>query len=109
MTAVRPATRQDLQRFFGDVPPMTMRAVVAEEDGEILGVAGVKRENGCLVAFSDAAADPAQHKRLAVRMAREVLAMMRGRTVYAVSRTESALLPHMGFEHVEGEVWRWHR
>lgn len=39
----RPATIADVERFYGHRPPYTMRALVVERAGTILGVIGVAR------------------------------------------------------------------
>jgi len=47
---VRPARAEDFEALYGHPAPYTLRAVVAEQDGEVLGVMGIFHANP-LMAF----------------------------------------------------------
>lgn len=49
MIKADPATPKDMEEFYGDKPPVTVRAVAVRLGGEIVAVAGVARG----VAFCD--------------------------------------------------------
>lgn len=59
MIIVRPATAADLLEFYGRMPPVTVKAVVAVKDGKIECVAGVTLEKDMTIAFSDMKAEGA--------------------------------------------------
>ena len=108
---IRPATEADIRRFYGSVK-WTFRAFAAELDGEVLAVAGIYYDWPHVVAFSSVkpgAND--RYKFTAGRMVMKVMELVRARTCYAVigpSFPESGkLLERLGFEHVEGRIYRW--
>lgn len=51
--SIRPAVETDFLEFYGKLPPLTTRAVVATHDGKVVGVAGVMLEHGCWFVFTD--------------------------------------------------------
>lgn len=105
---IRYATREDLLQWFGEVPA-TMRAIVAEEGGEVLAIAGLANMADHVQAFSAYKPGTLQttKARLAVRFA-ELLRETTG-TVFALcSETEPTapgLLVRMGFTNQGGKVW----
>jgi hypothetical protein len=50
---IRFATSKDLIEFYGRAPIRTVRAIVAESDGRIIGVAGVRLVDMAWYAFAD--------------------------------------------------------
>lgn len=107
----RYATREDLVRWFGNVPA-TMRALVIERDGELLGIAGITTANNHVQAFSSQKPELAPYKvakgRMTVAFAK-MLAEIKG-PVFAVCSevepTAPGLLTHLGFRHQSERVWR---
>lgn len=109
---VRFATRDDLVQWFGAVPA-TMRALVAERDGQVLAIAGISTMDDHVQAFSAYRPEMAAHRFTMARMARRFAAMLSEVTVPVlavcskVEPTAPDLLARMGFEgHGPGEVWR---
>lgn len=108
---VRHATEQDLRHWFNGTIPTTMRAVVVEQDGRLLGVAGVARNDDHLHAFSRITDELRPHKITIGRAAAMLREMMDGMgQVWAVcSPTEPTapnLLAWCGFKHQQEGVWR---
>lgn len=48
---IRPARAEDIEQLYGHPAPYTLRAIVAEQEGEVLGIMGVFHSNP-LMAFS---------------------------------------------------------
>lgn len=107
----RYATRDDVAQWFGHVPS-TMRALVIEDGGEVIAIAGLSTMGDHVQAFSDI--KPAARKnrvalgRMAVAFGR-LLAQVRG-PVFAVCEaaepTSPGLLAHLGFQRQTDAVWR---
>lgn len=110
MLASRPATRDDLIAFYGEAPRPTVRALVFEKDGEIVGIGGVKMEGGYFIAFSEIKAGAILGKQEIWRAAKEVARMISGLnvTVYAVPQSPASVpfMERLGFVS-EGEAYRW--
>lgn len=72
-TIVRLATPEDLTKFYGPDNPVyfSARAVVAERDGELLGVGGICRVNKQMQVFTDIRGDVS--KKDIIRAARMVI------------------------------------
>lgn len=108
---LRHATRDDLVGWFGSVPN-TMRAIVIEDDGKLLGIAGISRMNDHVQAFSSISAELRGHKVLMGRAAvmfNKMLDDYKG-PIFAVCSdkepTAPGLLAHLGFTHWADGVWR---
>lgn len=108
---VRYSTREDLIAWFGNVPA-TMRAVVVEDDGRVVGIAGLMRGADHLQAFSAIKEELRPHKRVLVRVARMVQQMIEdvpGPVLAVCSEKEPTapgLLSALGFRHWMDGVWR---
>jgi hypothetical protein len=103
MMTIRPATAEDLERFYGAPPAQTMQALVADLDGELLAVGGVMRTADALVAFSDMKPGMRRHKKDIVRGAREIMRLVhasRAPVLAVADRNEAGagnLLQRFGF------------
>ncbi len=104
---IRYATREDLEKFYNDEESMyySSRAVVADLDGEILGVGGVCRVNSQMQVFTDIRSDKISPKDI-VRAARMVLNIInRYTSVVAYTdctrETAESFAKHFGF-HLTG-------
>jgi hypothetical protein len=108
----RPATREDLQRWFGHVPA-SMRALVMEHEGEVVGVAGVALMADHLQAFAAESDKVRSHKMAKGRMAMDfakLLASVNGPVFALCSQTEPTapgLLAHLGFRPHSERMWRY--
>lgn len=107
---IRYATEDDLRHWFNGAVPSTMRAVVVENDGRLVGIGGVARQEDHLQAFSKVTDELRPHKvtigRVCV-MVRRMLDEMA--CVWAVCSqdepTAPALLEWAGFKHQQDGVW----
>lgn len=111
---IRPATDQDSMSLWGELQSDTIRAVVCEDQGEILAIAGL-RYSKPIMCFSEIMPRLKRSPRMILRMARLVVGMIdntRG-DVYAMADpmepTASRFLSYVGFEHVRGRVYKWPR
>lgn len=108
---IRYATREDLLAWYGNVPA-TMRALVVENEGRIVGVAGVGRMGDHLQAFSSFTEELRGHKVTLGRAAiafKKMLTEYQGPVLAICSQSEPtapALLERLGFVPVQERLWR---
>lgn len=108
---MRLATHDDLMDWWGNVPA-TMRALVVEDGGRILGVAGLAVMPDHIQAFSRFKDELRAHPFVLAKVAVLFKALLddAGGAVMAVcSETEPtapSLLRKLGFRHFAGGVWR---
>jgi hypothetical protein len=105
------ASAADLQQFYGELPRPTLRAVVLLLDDVPAGVIGLARDSGCDKLFSDAKPGFEPHLRRfqVLRAIKLVMSMVESsaRDVYAVRQEDTDILVRLGFEHVEGDIYKW--
>jgi len=100
----RPATAGDFIALQGKPPESTVRAHVAEHDGQVLAAFGVYYTNGITVAFTIMGDGMRKHRKSIMRFARFVMAKIAAMPgpIYALcSRTEETaprFLARLGFE-----------
>lgn len=102
---VRDATAKDLRDFYGKNPPVTVRAMVAVDDGGVpLAVGGYYLSNGAAIAFTDV---KNMRKRDMVQAAKKFVERLRELPFDVLAHTygNGAPLKHFGFEPV-GPLWR---
>lgn len=109
-----PATPEIWERFYGEPPAKSFRALAAVLDGAPLAIAGTYVNGDCKVAF--AAVKPVMRERFrktGVRLAHEVMAMIRASGVPVVAIADPQIEPavrfleHLGFEPVTEGVLAW--
>lgn len=105
------ATESDLRQFYGELPRQTIRAVVVLLDGEPAGVIGLARDGGCAKLFSEYKPEMQHHLRRfqvlrAIRLAMTLVESSISE-VYAVREEGTDVLLRLGFEHVEGDIYKW--
>lgn len=115
--SVRPATAADVARWYEGRRFPTMRAVVAEMDGQVHGIGGVKFEGGVMVAFSEWTEALRARRGAMLRAGLRVIDLVRQieGDVYAVADPfepgAPKLLQKLGFEPLvhnsSGEVYQW--
>lgn len=90
---------------------MTTRAVVLLVDQEPAAIIGLAMGLDCATLYSDAKPEIEPHlKRMAVLRAIKLamqLVEACGREVYAKRQEGTDIILRLGFEHLEGEVYRW--
>jgi hypothetical protein len=109
---IRYATREDVASWFSGRVPETMRALVIEDAGEVLAIAGVTQSGAGQQAFSELAPRVREHRvmlgRLAIAFGRMLDAV--GGSVFALcdaaEPTSPGLLAHLGFRDHGDSIWR---
>jgi hypothetical protein len=117
VVVVRPATPEDIAAFCHDLPSKpTIRALVAEIDGVMVGFGGIGLKQGRWYAFCDVNPELRPYKMTIARAAKRFLAAARAggiRTIYAeISPLEPRAglwLASLGFEFDERSqhFYRW--
>lgn len=105
----RYATADDLRRWYGCVP-FTGRAVVLEQDGELVAIAGIAIGAGEAQAFSDVRGSPSPVALgRTVMLFRRLLDEHRGSVIAMCTDgllTAPRLLAWLGFRPTEQGAWR---
>ena len=102
---LRPATRQDFERYYGKKPPMTLRAIVAEQDGKLIGIGGYFLRNDVAIAFTDQRGMTRRQMVFAGHVVNVMLRRLRIGVVATCGPEGDAAMRHFGFEPW-GSVWR---
>ncbi len=115
---IRPATSKDLDQFYGeDRPGGSMRVVVVDLDGDIVGIAGLAYHDDQMVAFS-VIRDPLRGYPLTIMktaMRLKDMIIKYGGNVLAIASggeiNSDKLLERMGFSFIgdteDGRAYRW--
>jgi hypothetical protein len=105
------ATAEDFRKFYGSPQRMTTRAVAILVDDEPVGIIGLALGLDCATLYSDAKPEIEPHlKRMTVLRAIKLAMRMVeqcGRDVYAKRQDGTDTILRLGFEHFDGEVYRW--
>lgn len=118
---VRPATRADMARFYGDRDEAmpTVVALVGEVDGRLVGIGGVARFSGRRVAFCDLTGEGRRYRVALVKAARRLMDRLRRqagrRPITVVARADDResgarrWLTSLGFQPVPDTkgTFRW--
>lgn len=85
-----PLTKELAVQFWGEEPPLTVRAVAAVRDGKVLGISGVHPMGMGYGLFADALPEFFEDKRNVVRAVREVrkITSTLKMTLYAIKQYE---------------------
>jgi hypothetical protein len=115
---IRKATREDWLAFFGEPPKNSSRAIVGEVDGEIVGICGLRYNDGFMTAFSCLNDKGARYKFSIMKAGKMLLEMFKEHPGIIVALadpdipTSSRFLERLGFmfmhDSEEGRVYRWH-
>lgn len=109
---LRPATRKDIEAFYGTVK-WTFRAIVAELNGEVIGIGGVYYDGNKTVAFSSIKPELLRYKVTLVRGLKKIMDIVGPRECIAIAdpkiETAPQLLRRLGFEEIGGGYFRWAR
>ena len=115
---IRSATQADIDSFYGDdAPGASMRAIVADLDGKIIGIAGMSYHDGQMTAFSAMRDEMKKYPVTTMKAARRFTKMLDqyGHNVLAVASCDiegsSRFLEHVGFTFSgitrDGRVYKW--
>jgi len=109
---VRPVARDDIISFYGKPYDASMKGVVVESDGEILGIAGVLHTSP-LQAFGSMKAELKNHKKYIILVARKMRDILNSYDypVYASASEKEensmSFLEYVGFEHMYKRIYKW--
>jgi len=106
----RPATADDIKEFFPD-NEYNAHAWVVEIPGEVLGIGGIFYTKESVVAFSDNKPELEKYPFTMARCAKKIMEIIGDRQVIAMVGPKypgsHKLLGDLGFEHIEGNVYRY--
>ena len=116
MIAIREATREDIALFEGVNTKHCVRALVAEDRGEVLAIAGTYLEPAGVIGFSEMKEGMRHQKKAIVRLSRVSITAIKKRGVQRLiafanpkEPTAHTLLTHLGFKYlcpsVSGDVY----
>lgn len=101
------ATKEHILALYDDVP-FSMRAYAIVDNDQVLGVAGVYRDDGYNIAFLKLSEET--NKREAVRLGKKFTALVEGKMVFACQdttlNTSESLLTHFGFRRIRDDLWQ---
>ncbi len=110
---IKPATRADLEAFYGEHLDRTVYAYVGEKDGEVLGLGGYYLNGDSIVMFSDIKPDGRDKKMTIVRIIKIIMkaAKKYRLPILAVPDPDyersCEMLLRLGFENFGG-TYIWH-
>lgn len=109
----------DFERFYGKAVSWSGRSIVAERDGEIIGIGSIVYQRGSMHGIRLDIRDEARSYKVTMhRAALQLLDMARRLNIPALAAIRDATEPHsakwlarLGFEHAgddeAGEIWIW--
>jgi hypothetical protein len=106
-----PATSERVREFLGKIPDYSLQGYVGVDDDEPKILYGVYRCNDALVGFMDA--KPAIRPRDIVKGSKLFLDLLKKKNtrVFAIRDPEKvtaeAFLKHLGFQHLQGNLYEW--
>ena len=115
------ATPELLEKFYGDVPKFSQKAVAAVRGDEVLGVAGIYRQYGVNVLFSEIRPDIEEdimkftYRRAFVECMREVINYAKTSNLPVVSVAKEGrdiscrLLRRLGMKEIKPGVFKWNQ
>lgn len=108
----RYATAADVDRYYGERPRQTMRAIVVLLDDEPVGIVGLANEGDRLVAFSEYKPELEPHLKsmtvLRVVKAAQKMILTASLPVIVCETTNPKLLERLGFAEIEPGVHLCH-
>ena len=113
---LRNATVDDYEAFYGERPKHSIRALVAELDGKVVGIGGILYSTPIL-AFSEMREELRGYPLFIMKSAKKLAKMMDKYGQYAIAvacpneKNSQKLLEHLGFTKIsstdEQEVYQW--
>ena len=109
---IRPATKADIIVYRGKPYKESFRGIVADLDGEVLGIAGVLHTMQ-LQAFSSIKDELRKYPKTLILGAREFRKILNGyeRDIYAIAskeeRNSARFLEYVGFEPYHERIYKW--
>lgn len=90
----------------------SFKGIVADQDGEILGIAGVLH-TATLQAFSNISDELRKHPKMLILAARQFRDILNSyqQDIYALAsdqeKNAAGYLEYVGFEHHKGSIYKW--
>ena len=109
----RPVRDEDIINYFGGPQRGTVRAIVAEMDGKVVGLIGVIREGPIGKYFCDISPELQPHLGSitilrAIKASMEIVKQYKGPVVCVAEHAEGCrLLNRLGFIHLDGAYYAW--
>lgn len=109
---LRPAKKADIIAYRGKPYAESFRGIVADQEGEIIGVAGVLHTS-TLQAFSNIKDELRKHPKVLVLAARKFRDILNSYNsdIYAIAneneKNAAGYLEYVGFEHHHGSIYKW--
>ena len=107
---IRPATKEDMESFYPGFK-WTFRAYVAEIEDRIIGIGGIYYVPPYVIAFSTFKPEMDEYPMTKLRGMKKIMEIVKDRTCLAAADKNfpgsSKLLERLGFEHIEGRIYRW--
>lgn len=106
------ATPEIIDKFYGERPYKTMKAIACVEDGEVLAVGGYCVLPHGIAVFSEIKPEAMSKKKMIVKGTRMIMEMAKKAKlpIYAIAQPEiegsCRLLEKLGFVEKEG-IYRW--
>jgi hypothetical protein len=110
---IRPATADDAKAYWGPVLPTSVRAYVAEKDGELLGIAGLAYMPTGILAFADMKEGGQKYPMAIMRITKLVKALLNETSAPVYCNADMSLpnsrkfLEHVGFKLRNGRTYVW--
>ncbi len=115
---IRPATRDDIIEMCGGTFAENIWAMVAEDEGKVLALAGVRYSNPTMC-FGNIKPEMKKSPRTIIKLARMVTKVVdeSDMPVYAIADKDEPTAPrfleHVGFDYLmssrNGEIYKWHQ
>lgn len=108
MIKIVPSTAEHIKAMYGATHGVTVRAVSAVEDGQVIGIGGVYKSNGNTVAFLRLSDRMRSNPKTLLKSVREFLSKIEG-PIFANCDTKIEAAPrflsHLGFVNIKGDLW----
>jgi hypothetical protein len=108
---LRPATTQDIAKFTDGKMKMSCKAIVADLDGEIIGIGGIYYTKENVIVFSDFTEKMEEFPFTIARAVKLIMNIVGNKTCVAIADEKhpgsEKLLTRIGFRHLAGRIYGW--
>ena len=104
----RVATQSDIEIFYGQKAPYTMKAIIFFLDGVPFGIGGYKIDSSRFIIFSEMKENVKVSKYTILRCAKIIMDLVKERGSVMIAASQNKKLCEMfGLKHVDGEIFEW--